>query len=96
MYADTVTRSMEIAINETNRRRSIQIEYNKEHNITPKTIIKNVSDVLAISSSETLKSPKKQKKMSKSKKDKLNESRIFTSFTNESYFNVYVGSLSKT
>ena len=62
MYADTVTRSMEIAINETNRRRSIQIEYNKEHNITPKTIIKNVSDVLAISSSETLKSPKKQKK----------------------------------
>lgn len=71
MYADTVTRSMEIAINETNRRRSIQIEYNKEHNITPKTIIKNVSDVLAISSSETLKSPKKQKKMSKSEKEKL-------------------------
>ena len=71
MYADTVTRSMEIAINETNRRRSIQIEYNKEHNITPKTIIKNVSDILAISSSETLKSPKKQKKMSKSEKEKL-------------------------
>lgn len=71
MYADTVTRSMEIAINETNRRRSIQIEYNKEHNITPKTIIKNVSDVLAISSRETLKSPKKQKKMSKSEKEKL-------------------------
>ena len=71
MYSDTVTRSMEIAINETNRRRSIQIEYNKEHNITPKTIIKNVSDVLAISSSETLKSPKKQKKMSKSEKEKL-------------------------
>ena len=44
MYADELTDSMEIAIKETNRRRKIQMEYNKEHNITPKTISKDVRD----------------------------------------------------
>ena len=39
MYADELTESMEKAISETNRRRTIQTKYNKEHNITPKTII---------------------------------------------------------
>ena len=43
MYADKITEAMEIAINETNRRRNIQIEYNKKHNITPKTIIKPIA-----------------------------------------------------
>ena len=42
MYADTITRSMDVAITETNRRREIQEEYNKEHNITPTTINKSV------------------------------------------------------
>ncbi len=42
MYADTVTESMQKAIDETERRRKIQLKYNKEHNITPKTIIKEV------------------------------------------------------
>ncbi|MCR5794497.1 MAG: excinuclease ABC subunit UvrB [Solobacterium sp.] len=46
MYADTVTDSMSYAIKETERRRSIQEAYNLAHNITPKTIIKNVSDVI--------------------------------------------------
>ena len=46
MYADKMTGSMERAIDETNRRREIQIEYNKENNITPETIIKPVRDVL--------------------------------------------------
>ncbi|MBS6861132.1 MAG: excinuclease ABC subunit UvrB [Clostridiales bacterium] len=49
MYADSVTPSMEAAIRETERRRSIQMRYNEEHNITPKTIVKKVSDVLEIS-----------------------------------------------
>jgi len=49
MYADTVTRSMQAAIDETNRRRSIQMEYNKEHGITPKTIEKAVRDLISIS-----------------------------------------------
>ena len=44
MYADELTDSMEKAIKETNRRRRIQEEYNKEHNITPKTIQKSVRD----------------------------------------------------
>ena len=44
MYADELTESMEKAIHETNRRRKIQLEYNKEHNITPQTIKKDVQD----------------------------------------------------
>ncbi|NLW40696.1 MAG: excinuclease ABC subunit UvrB [Tissierellia bacterium] len=46
MYADTITKSMENTIKETNRRREIQDRYNKEHNITPRTIIKGVRDVI--------------------------------------------------
>ncbi|MDA1663523.1 MULTISPECIES: excinuclease ABC subunit B [Bacillus cereus group] len=46
MYADRITRSMEIAIEETKRRRSIQEAYNEEHGITPKTIQKGVRDVI--------------------------------------------------
>lgn len=45
LYADSMTGSMERAINETERRRKIQIEYNKENNITPKTIIKKIKDI---------------------------------------------------
>lgn len=44
MYADKITKSMDTAIKETERRRSIQMEYNKKHNITPKTIIKDIRD----------------------------------------------------
>lgn len=44
MYADELTDSMEKAISETNRRRGIQMQYNKEHNITPKTIKKDIRD----------------------------------------------------
>ncbi len=47
MYADRITDSMQRAIDETNRRREIQSRYNEEHNIVPKTIIKNISDVIA-------------------------------------------------
>ena len=45
LYADTFTGSMERAIGETNRRRAIQIAYNKKHGITPKTIIKKIKDI---------------------------------------------------
>ena len=48
MYADELTESMEKAISETNRRRKIQQEYNKEHNITPKTINKSVRDSITV------------------------------------------------
>ena len=50
MYADTITRSMKICIDETNRRREIQQKYNEDNNITPKSINKKVRDLISISS----------------------------------------------
>jgi excinuclease ABC subunit B len=47
MYADSITESMQVAIEETNRRRNIQLEYNKKHGITPKTVIKSKDSILA-------------------------------------------------
>ena len=52
MYADKITHSMEVAINETARRRAIQDAYNKAHGITPKTVIKDVRDVIEIGAKE--------------------------------------------
>ena len=49
MYADTVTDSMRIALDETNRRREIQMKYNEAHGITPQTIKKAVRDLISIS-----------------------------------------------
>ena len=46
LYADTITGSMKYAIDETERRRKKQIEYNKQNNITPKTVISKISDIL--------------------------------------------------
>lgn len=48
MYADTITKSMENAINETTRRRKIQIKYNEDNNITPMTIKKSIRDVIEV------------------------------------------------
>ena len=62
MYGDKVTDSMKAAIDETARRRKIQEEYNKEHNITPKTIIKDIREVI---SNTDFESKEKDKKLSK-------------------------------
>ena len=71
MYADSVTGSMERAITETNRRRELQLAYNKEHGIVPKTIIKDIRDVIEISSKADVDDKAAKKKMSKKEKDEL-------------------------
>ncbi len=76
MYADKITGSMERAINETNRRRTIQSKYNAENGITPKTIVKGVRDLIEIGSSDEDKVSKKKKnsaKMTKKEKESLIE-----------------------
>lgn len=65
MYADITSDSMREAINETERRRSIQEEYNTKHNIIPKTIIKKIPDIV---SNETDKKIEKEDKLSKKEK----------------------------
>ena len=69
MYADSVTPSMERAINETNRRREIQTRYNTENGIVPKTIKKDIRDVIEISSKPT--DEKSGKKLSRKEREEL-------------------------
>ena len=68
MYADIMSDSMKAAISETERRRSIQEAYNKEHGITPKTIVKEIRDVVT---NNTKTPEKKEEKMSKREKEEL-------------------------
>ncbi len=70
MYADTVTRSMQGAISETNRRRDIQMRYNEEHGITPTTIRKRVAEVIEIGKKAK---PENDKKLTRLERDKLIE-----------------------
>lgn len=77
MYADTMTPSMRAAINETNRRRGIQIEYNEANGITPQTIIKAVRDLIEITKKDDSKPlpklPPKEKMDEESKKKLIAE-----------------------
>ncbi|MBQ4119270.1 MAG: excinuclease ABC subunit UvrB [Clostridia bacterium] len=70
MYADTVTPSMERAITETERRRTIQTEYNEKNGIVPKTVIKGVRDVIEMGGSKKVKTAD-AKRMSKAERDEL-------------------------
>ena len=69
MYADSVTRSMENAIRETERRRAIQSRFNKEHGITPKTVKKDVHDIIEIG--KKVPSEKGGKRMSRAEREEL-------------------------
>ena len=74
MYADKITDSMRVAIDETERRRKIQQEYNEEHGITPTTIQKSVRDLIAISkkvAAEEMEFTKDPESMSKKELEKL-------------------------
>ena len=67
MYADSISESMESAIKETNRRREIQQKYNEENNIIPKTIKKEISDIISNEVEEQTKEPEKMTKQDKLK-----------------------------
>ena len=69
MYADTVSEAMEYAINETKRRREIQDKYNKEHGITPKTIVKDIREVISNEAEEKV--TNKKTKLSKKEKEQI-------------------------
>ena len=74
MYADTITDSMRIALDETNRRREIQMKYNEEHGITPQTIKKAVRDLITISkviAKEELRFEKDPESMDRKELEKL-------------------------
>ena len=72
MYADTVTKSMERAIGETNRRRKIQNEYNEANGIVPKTIVKGVHDIIEIGkAADEAKSKKGKEKLTPAARQKL-------------------------
>lgn len=84
MYADNVTKSMKIAVDETNRRRLLQIEYNKKNDIIPKTIVKNISDIL--NSSGIVSKTKKLTQMAgaiREKKVGFNENQLLKMNLNE-------------
>ena len=82
MYADSITKSMEVAIKETNRRRAIQEAYNKEHHITPKTIVKPVRDLITTAMQEEEESRKKDPE-SMTKKELEAEIKTLTKKMNE-------------
>ena len=75
MYADKMTNSMEIAISETKRRRTIQEEYNREHGIVPKTIQKDIRDVIRAThiteDGEEERAANKYEKLSKKERQKV-------------------------
>ena len=79
MYADKMTDSMQAAIQETNRRRRIQMQYNEEHGIVPKTIIKPIHDIVRSKETKAI----TQKYLKKKKLNKKDQSKVIEDLTKE-------------
>ena len=73
MYADEVTRAMRAAIDETNRRRGVQMAYNEAHGIIPKTIVKPIHDVIDLGAKTEKGERKPDSKLTKAEREKLIE-----------------------
>ncbi|MCR5705538.1 MAG: excinuclease ABC subunit UvrB [Acholeplasmatales bacterium] len=71
MYADSISDSMKEAMDETSRRRAIQMKYNKDNNITPRTIIKDIRDSVTVHVDEALEQKLDKNKLSKAEKAEL-------------------------
>ncbi len=71
LYADTITDSIKYAVSETNRRRAIQIKYNEEHGITPKTIERAITDIV-----QSMRAPQEVKEPARVKVDRLSHDEI--------------------
>jgi len=81
LYADKETDSMKKAISESRRRREIQLQYNKKHNITPTTVIKKIESMLGMEEERGESNKRKQlkeddKKKRKAKKKKLDKQKL--------------------
>ncbi len=74
MYADKITKSMRVAIDETNRRRAIQDAYNKANGITPRSVVKDVHDIIDIAGATTDEKTGETKKLSVTERKKLIDS----------------------
>ena len=76
MYADSITASMKAAIDETNRRRAIQAEYNRQNGIVPKTVVKGIRDIIEVGTTEEKggkyrKNPEKERKLTHAELEKM-------------------------
>ena len=93
MYADKITRSMQAVINETNRRRKIQEEYNKENNINPETIYKSIEEIMNTTSIADIGADRRNKRQSIETKKSIKQSNTIAEFVPPEQMKSYIEEL---